>query len=106
MKLQVDLLDLRLMLKEKCDEIIADKKISEALFRKLCDIEDDERFETDDDKGNWKEPVRVMECNHSRSIEVEHFDGVCTNCSTYLKKNWKACPICGRRVQWQGGEDR
>lgn len=42
--LQVKLQDLRNMIKEKCEEIIADKKLAYELYWRICDIEEDERF--------------------------------------------------------------
>ncbi len=44
MILQVKLQDLRNMIKEKCEEIIADKKLAYELYWRICDIEEDERF--------------------------------------------------------------
>lgn len=49
MKLQVELLDLRRMLKEKCEEIINDKKLAYEFYWRICDIEEDERFIVIDD---------------------------------------------------------
>ncbi len=25
----------------------------------------------------------------------------CNNCSTLLRKSWKACPLCGQAVKWE-----
>ncbi len=44
MTLQVELQDLRMMIKEKCEEIISDKKLAYELYWRICDIEDDNRF--------------------------------------------------------------
>ena len=44
MKLQVEIMDLRRMLKEKCEEIISDKKLAYEFYWRICDIEEDERF--------------------------------------------------------------
>lgn len=41
---QVSVQDFRQVLKEKCDEIIRDKKLSYELFVKLCEIEADTRI--------------------------------------------------------------
>lgn len=41
---QVEVLDLRRMLKEKVEEIFCDKKIADEVFMKLCAIENDERI--------------------------------------------------------------
>lgn len=44
MRLQVELVDLRMMLKEKCEEIIADTKLAYEFYWRICDIEEDDRF--------------------------------------------------------------
>jgi len=44
MKLQVDIQDLRRMLKEKCEEIISDKKLAYEFYCRICEIEEDDRF--------------------------------------------------------------
>lgn len=44
MMLQVEIQDLRRMLKEKCEEIISDKEIAYEFYLRICDIENDERF--------------------------------------------------------------
>ena len=49
MKLQVEIQDLRMMLKEKCEEIIADKKLAYEFYWRICDIEEDDRFTIVDD---------------------------------------------------------
>lgn len=42
--LQVDILDLRKMIREKVDEIFSDKKIADEVYYKMAEIEEDERF--------------------------------------------------------------
>ena len=49
MMLQVELQDLRIMLKEKCEEIISDKKLAYEFYWRICDIEEDDRFTIVDD---------------------------------------------------------
>ena len=49
MKLQVECKDLRRMLKEKCEEIISDEKLAVALYLRICEIEEDDRFTIIDD---------------------------------------------------------
>lgn len=49
MMLQVELQDLRIMLKEKCEEIITDKKLAYEFYWRICEIEEDDRFTTVDD---------------------------------------------------------
>ena len=49
MMLQVEIQDLRRMLKEKCEEIISDKKLAYEFYWRICDIEEDDRFIIVDD---------------------------------------------------------
>ena len=49
MMLQVELQDLRRMLKEKCEEIISDKKLAYEFYVRVCEIEEDDRFTMVDD---------------------------------------------------------
>ena len=49
MKLQVEIQDLRRMLKEKCEEIISDKKLAYEFYCRICEIEEDDRFTIVDD---------------------------------------------------------
>ena len=42
--LQIDILDYRRMLLEKCEELIGDSALAEALYSKLVETEDDMRF--------------------------------------------------------------
>ena len=49
MILQVEIQDLRRMLKEKCEEIISDKKLAYEFYWRICDIEEDDRFTIVDD---------------------------------------------------------
>lgn len=44
MKLQVEIQDLRRMLKEKCEEIISDEKLAYEFYCRICEIEEDDRF--------------------------------------------------------------
>ena len=44
MNLQVKIQDLRRMLKEKCEEIISDKKLAYEFYCRICEIEEDDRF--------------------------------------------------------------
>lgn len=50
MTLQVDIRDLRKMLKEKCDEIISDEILAYDFYCRMCEIEADERFTVVDDQ--------------------------------------------------------
>lgn len=47
--LQVEIQDLRRMLKEKCEEIISDKKLAYEFYLRICEIEEDDRFTIVDD---------------------------------------------------------
>lgn len=49
LKLQVELQDLRRMLKEKCEDIINDPKLAYEFYWRFCDIEEDNRFVVVDD---------------------------------------------------------
>ena len=49
MKLQVEIQDLRRMLKEKCEEIFIDKSLACMFFVRICEIEEDDRFTIVDD---------------------------------------------------------
>lgn len=49
MTLQVEIQDFRRMLKEKCEEIITDKKLAYELYWRICEIEEDDRFTIIDD---------------------------------------------------------
>ena len=44
MILQVEIIDLRRMIKEKAEEVFADKTIAEAIYNRFVAIEDDDRF--------------------------------------------------------------
>lgn len=44
MLLQIELRDLRNVIYEKCEELIADKKMAYELYLRICDIEEDPRF--------------------------------------------------------------
>lgn len=49
-----------------------------------------------------QEPVKVYHLHNTKVIMHEEivFTDECGNCSGYLLKSWKACPICGRKVKW------
>lgn len=49
MTLKVEIQDLRRMLKEKCEEIISDKKLAYEFYCRICEIEEDDRFAIVDD---------------------------------------------------------
>lgn len=50
------------------------------------------------------EPVKVRHLHNAKVTMHEEvtFTDECGNCGGYLMKNWKACPLCGRSVKWDG----
>lgn len=44
MKLLIDIIDFRRVLKEKCDEIFRDGKFANEFYIKICEVEEDDRF--------------------------------------------------------------
>jgi len=107
MKLQVEFQDLRRMLKEKCEEIISDKKLAYEFYCRVCEIEEDERFVVV--KGQPKQEAKPM---------TEYDDGWnCPRCGLKLigktasgypcdvldlpnDEIVKYCPVCGQAVKW------
>ena len=49
MTLQVEIQDLRKMLKEKCEGIIRDEKLAYEFYCRICEIEEDDRCTIVDD---------------------------------------------------------
>lgn len=50
-----------------------------------------------------QEPAKVRHL-HGTKVTVHEeivFTDECENCSGYLLKHWKACPICGKLVIWE-----
>lgn len=83
MLLQIELQDLRNVIKEKCEELIADKKLAYELYWKICDIEEDPRF---------KEVVQP-DCEHA-----EHDSRGCLGYSGCSQDDEpiEACKRCGK----------
>lgn len=50
-----------------------------------------------------QEPVKVRHLHGTKVSMHEEivFTDECGNCSGYLLKPWKACPICGKAVKWE-----
>lgn len=50
------------------------------------------------------EPVKVRHLHNAKVTMHEEvtFTDECGNCGGYLMKTWKACPLCGKQVQWHG----
>ena len=76
MTLQVEIQDLRMMIKEKCEEIISDKKLAYELYLRISDIEDDERF-----KIITKEQPVVILCKDCKYYDSE--TGICAKGITH-----------------------
>lgn len=94
MKLQIELRDLRKVLSEKCLEIFHDKKLAEALYWNIAEIEDDKRFTEVEDTGDkhtqWvHEPDRTNHWHCSGCGYVTGLAGLMCN----------FCPNCGAKVQ-------
>lgn len=51
-----------------------------------------------------QEPVKAYRLHGEKVIDngEKVFTGQCTNCFCYLVDGWKACPVCGRAVKWDG----
>ena len=51
------------------------------------------------------EPVKPIHLHNTKihsSLKDVVFEDECGNCNGYLLRTWKACPICGRKVMWDG----
>jgi len=44
--------------------------------------------------------VTAFETPVERYHDVVRFDGSCPICFCYLKRSWKACPMCAERIKW------
>lgn len=50
-----------------------------------------------------REPVKPYHLHNayfSTNITNLRFEHQCTNCSSYLLPNWKACTLCGKGLKW------
>lgn len=92
MILQIKLQDLRNCIKEKCEEIISDKKLAYEVYWRICDIEDDERF-----KMITKEQPVVILCKDCKFYDSE--TGICAKGITH---GYDAEWFCG---DGKGGEE-
>ena len=92
MTLQVEIQDLRRMLKEKCEEIISDKKLAYEFYCRICEIEEDDRFRIVD---NLQEAVPVIQ----REV-MNMLVWCCGSCGTAITDGDKFCRMCGRKVKW------
>ena len=41
--------------------------------------------------------IKTLTPHISKDFQYEY---ECGYCSSYILKTWKACPICGRRIEW------
>ena len=50
-----------------------------------------------------QEPVLAVKLQSKKYIGRTGiaYDGSCGNCSTYLMRAWRACPLCGQAVKWE-----
>lgn len=51
-----------------------------------------------------KEPVKAVHLHNQYHTITEQitFTDKCGNCGGYLINTWKACPLCGKAVKWDG----
>ena len=51
-----------------------------------------------------QEPVKAfyLPCAKISTYEEIVFTHICGNCNGYILKSWKACPICGKAISWEG----
>ena len=93
MTLQVEIQDLRRMLKEKCEEIISDKKLAYEFYCRICEIEEDNRFTNVDDLQDAVEPIPPTD---------ESDLWKCGNCNHQLFRctHQRYCEMCGKAVKW------
>lgn len=47
-------------------------------------------------------PVKAYRLHGEKIIDGSKkvFTGQCTNCYCYLVEGWKACPVCGKAMEW------
>ena len=48
-----------------------------------------------------QEPVKPISCKPYIHTEPITFEYECPICMTGIMRNWVACPICGRAVNWK-----
>ena len=95
MTLQVEIQDLRRMLKEKCDEIISDKNLAYEFYVRICEIEEDNRFTIVDDEQEAKTGYWIESAGNDK----------CSICGTEYSDlypdygNTHFCPNCGAKME-------
>lgn len=91
----IRLLDARRGLYRKCEELFRDPKISEAIYRYLCDgIEECEEAEPERKKGNWigidDDPCETFECDRCGFVLDDWIQGAlynyCPNCGADMRE--------------------
>ena len=93
MMLQVEIQDLRRMLKEKCEEIISDKKLAYEFYWRICEIEEDDRFTIQE----TVEPILIREGRNKN-----YNDYVCPRCDNEVVYEQNYCSECGVQFLWEG----
>lgn len=99
MTLQVEIKDLRRMLKEKCEEIISDKKLAYEFYCRICEIEEDDRFRIIDGLTLLKEQEAVEP--KRKDIAHNDIDWFCGKCGACVRRLDNYCSRCGRKVKWE-----
>ena len=72
MLLQIELQDLRKVIKDKCEELIADEELASELYWKLSGIEDDPRFREPKKIPKWADKV-IEDFEHA--VNKAHGEG-------------------------------
>lgn len=82
----IKLVDARRGLNLKCRELFRDEKISEAIYRYLCDgIEECDDVEPERKKGRWKVTpiyIKCSECGESFMLIPQNY---CPNCGAEMR---------------------
>lgn len=99
----IRLLDARRGLNRKCEELFKDPKISESIYRFLCDgIEECEDAEPERKRGKW-------ERHFSRPNVYADLCWHCSVCGGSFAYNWankwNFCPDCGAKMDGKEAED-
>ena len=105
MILQVELQDLRRMIKEKCEEIISDKKLAYEFYLRICGIEDDDRFtiaEMDELKEQSTTEFFMDEYQPTcKACGFRPFAGYIPTLEWMKEYRFNFCPRCGKKVKWK-----
>lgn len=95
---------------ESLEERIAIMQESMEALEKRCNALNalEQRCKTLEVLEKRNEPVKVRHLHNAKVTmhgEVT-FTDECGNCGGYLVKTWKACPLCGRSVKWDGWQGK